>query len=234
MKKSFFFIAIIILVFLGIAAYLGFVPYISPYLVQPQDLGVKADPTLVTSIEQKYAMQNKIPGGVVPRGRQAIFTGSTKLVGTFTSAEITSVLAYWKHRSPTLPIRAVQVRFNPDGTGEISGILEFGTALGIAKQLGYSDAEIAKGESYIKYIAGDIPFYVKGIGNIENNHITLNPSDFELGHLTVPSPLTSLSVAVVIDMIDRRINQLGDINIRSANFADGSFHIDATVPDTVQ
>lgn len=234
MKKLFIFLLLLILIPVGILAYLGFVPGVSKYIAKPVDLGIKNDPSLVTAFEQKYAMKNEVPGGVVPIGRQAEFSGSTKLDVKMSSAEITSVLAYWKHRSPSLPIRDVQVRFNQDGTGEISGIIEISTAISIAKTLGYSDSDIEKGKSYAKYVSGDLPFYVKGVGGVTSNQITINPSTFQLGKVSVPESITTPAARVVEDVIERRLKQVGGVNIQSADFKDGSFHLVGTVPDTVK
>lgn len=234
MKKLILFLLILILIPVAILAYLGFVPGISSVLAKPKDLGVKADPALFESFNQKHQMKNELPGGVVPSSRQAEFSGSTKLDVTMSSAEITSVLSAWKKRSPSLPIRDVQVRFNPDGTGEISGILEIKTAISIAKSLGYSDADIEKGKSYAQYVSGDLPFYVKGVGGVTNNQIMLNPSTFELGRVTVPSSITAPAAKVVEDVIERRIKQVGGINIESLTMNNGSLQIKGVVPDTVK
>lgn len=234
MKKFFIFLGVlfllIIITIIGGLAYIGLVPG----LAKPVDLGAKNDPALVAAFESAHAMKNEIPGGVVPAGRQAEFSGSVKLDTNMTSDEITSVLAYWKKRSPSLPIRDVQVRFNPDGTGEISGILEIKTAVGIAKRLGYSDDEIGKGKDYIKYAFGDLPFYVKGTGSITNNLITLNPTDFKLGRASVPQSITKQAAGVVGDAIERRIKQVGGVDIQSMDFSKGVLHLVGTLPDTVK
>lgn len=234
MKKLFLVILIILLVPVVGLAYLGFVPGISKFVAKPKDLGIKSDPSLVAAIEQKYSMKNEVPGGVVPAGRLAEFSGSVKFDSKLSSEEITSILAYWKHRSPSLPIRDVQVRFSSDGTGEISGILEVGTAISIAKTLGYNDSDIEKGKSYAKYVSGDLPFYVKGTGGVKSNQITLYPSTFELGKVTIPESITAPAAKVVEDVIERRLKQVPGLDIQSADFKDGSFHLVGTLPDKVK
>lgn len=234
MKKLFLFLIIIIILPIAALAYLGFVPGISSVLAKPKDLGIQADPALVTTFDAKHGMKNEIPGGVVPSSRQAEFTGSTRLDTSLSSAEVTSVLSVWKKRSPSLPIRDVQVRFNPDGTGEISGILEINTAITLAKTLGYSDADIEKGKEYAKYVSGDLPFYVKGVGGMTNNSLTLNPSTFELGRVTVPTSITTPAARAVESVIERRIQQVGGINVESLTMNNGSLQIKGVVPDTVK
>ncbi len=234
MKK----IIVTLLVLIGIAilglAYLGVVPVLSRYLVHPVDLGIRPDPSLVTTFEAKHGMKNELPGGVVPAGREPTFTGSTSLDVTLSSSELTSILAFWKGRNSALPIRDVQVRINDDGTGEVSGILEIKTALAVARSLGYSDQDIARGQTYVQYVAGDLPFYVKGVGSVVNNQVTLAPSTFSLGRVNVPESITKLAALAVSDMIERRLTKVGGIDIREFSLGQGQVHLVGRVPDTIK
>ncbi|EKD79762.1 MAG: hypothetical protein ACD_40C00320G0003 [uncultured bacterium] len=220
MKKFLLIILILILIPIGILAYLGFVPGLSPLITKPIDLGIKADPSLVTVFETKYA----VPAGV----------STAKLDVSLSSTEITSVFAVWQERDKLFPLRDVQIRFNPDGTGEASGYLKLGSAVALAKNLGYTDADINKGKEYIQYISGDLPFYVKGTGGMLNNQLTINPSTFRLGNVTVPSSITTPATRVVGDMITRRLKQIGGANIEEASFKTGVLKLKGTVPSTIK
>lgn len=234
MKKFAILILALILILLAGMTYLGFVPGISKYLVKPVDLGVRIDPTYTKSLEQKINFTNDLPGGVVPSGREGIFSGSLKVDEQVTSVAATSILAEWKHRSPSLPIRDVQVRFNQDGTAEVSGVLEIGTAISVAKTLGYSDADIEKGKSYAKYVSGDLPFYVKGVAGATANQISISPSSFQLGKVEVPDSIASPAARVVEDVIERRIKQVGGINLDSIKMESGTLHFVGTVPSSIK
>lgn len=219
MKKLLLVILIFLLIPLGILAYLGVVPFLSPLLVKPVDLGVKADPAFITTFEAKYAR----PG-----------TPTTNLDVSLSSQDITSIMATWEQRDRHFPLHDVQVRLNADGTGEASGYLRIGTAITLAQNLGYSDADIAKGKEYIKYVSGDLPFYVKGTGGMTNNTLSINPTTFQLGRVNVPDSITAPAARVVGDMIKRRIEQIGGANIRRADFPDGAFRLIGTVPSTIE
>jgi hypothetical protein len=221
MKKLFIFLLILVIIPIGLLAYLGVVPGLSKYVAKPLDLGVKADKNLVYSFEEKY-------------GKEKNGTGKVSLNTTLSSEEITSVFAVWEERDPNFPLKNVQVRFNADGTGEASGLLKIDTAITLAKNLGYSDTDISKGKDYIKYVSGDLPFYVKGTGGMTNNILIINPSSFKVGRVNVPNSITGPASMVVGDMINRRIGQIGGAQVRDANFKDGKFHLDATVPDTIK
>lgn len=234
MKKIFFFLLLLIMIPVGVLAYLGFVPGLSKYTSKPIDLGVQSDPTYTPALEQKINFKNELPGGVVPAGKEGIFSGSVQVDETVTSVAATSILAHWKKRSPSLPIRDVQVRFNQDGTAEVSGILEVTTAISLAKTLGYNDQDIEKGKSYIKYISGDLPFYVKGTTGATNNQISINPSEFKLGKVTVPENITTPAARVVEDVIERRIKQVGGINLQSVKQEADTLKFTATVPSSIK
>ncbi|MFZ2199844.1 MAG: hypothetical protein WAV40_03595 [Microgenomates group bacterium] len=220
MKKLLIVLLILILLPVALLAYLGVIPGLAKYTARPVDLGIKADKTLVTTFENKYGVKDG--------------SGKVKLDVNLSSQEITSVFAVWEDRDVYFPLKNVQVRFNADGTGEASGYLKIDTAINLAKNLGYSDADIAQGKDYIKYVSGDLPFYVKGVGGMANNKLSISPSNFQVGRVTVPESITSPLSKVVGDMITRRISQIGGADIRDANFKNGSFHLDGTVPDTIK
>lgn len=219
MKKLLIILLILILIPVGILAYLGLIPGLSPLITKPVDLGVQADPSLVTAFETKYAA----PTGV----------STTKLDVSLSSTEVTSIFAVWQQRDKLFPLRDVQIKFNADGTGEASGYLKISSAIALAQNLGYSDSDIEKGKEYIQYISGDLPFYVKGTGGMINNQLTMDPTTFQLGRVTVPDSITTPTARVVGDMINRRLRQIGDTNIEEASFKTGAFKLKGIVPSTI-
>lgn len=220
MKKFLLGLGIFILILVVVLSYLGIMPFFSKYLAKQVDLGVKADPAWVASFESKYAPTAK--------------DGKVSLDVNLGSTEVTSIFAVWETRDKNFPLHNVQIRFNSDGTGEASGYLKVSTAVNLAKQLGYSDSDIERGKSYIQYVSGDLPFYVKGTGGISDNVLTINPTTFQLGRITVPESVTKMAAVAVGDMIERRIKQIGGANIQVANFKSGSFRLVGSVPETIK
>jgi len=221
MKKLLIVIFVLILIPVGILAYVGFVPGISKYVTKPVDLGIKTDKSLVTAFETKYSTQKDNSGKV-------------KLDVQLSSEQVTSIFDVWEDRDIYFPLKNVQVRFNKDGTGEASGYLRIGTAVSLAKNLGYSDQDISKGKDYIKYVSGDLPFYVKGTGGMTDNILSIDPSTFQVGRVTVPDSITNPASKVVGDMINRRLKQIGGADIREASFATGELKLIGTVPDSIK
>ncbi|HCQ31460.1 TPA: hypothetical protein DIU27_03715 [Candidatus Collierbacteria bacterium] len=220
MKKLLIGLVILILLVIVGLSYIGFMPFLSGFLAKQVDLGVKSDPSLVTAFESKYGQTNG--------------TGRIDLNVDLSSTEVTSIFAVWEERDKYFPLHDVQIRFNPDGTGEASGFLKVSTAVSLAKNLGYSDSDIEKGKQYVQYIAGDLPFYVKGVGGMTNNVLSLNPSTFQIGRVTVPESITGPVAVAVGDMIERRIKQIGGANIQDASFKSGSLHLVGSVPETIK
>lgn len=220
MKKLFIFLLVLVVIFVAGLSYIGVMPFFSKFVAKQVDLGMKADPSLVTAFETKYGKPNG--------------TGKIKLNIDLSSQEITSVFAVWGMRNKYFPLYNVQVRFNPDGTGEASGMLKISSGITFAKSLGYTNSEIDKGKAYIKYISGDLPFYVKGAGGMTDNILSVNPSVIQIGRVTVPESIARPLAGLVEDMIERRIAQIGGADIKDANFKTGKFHLDGTVPETIK
>ncbi len=215
-------VGIIILVVLVVASlsYIGFMPYLSGFIAKQVDLGIKVDPSFVEEFEAKYGSPSA--------------SGNVYLDVDLSSQDITSIFATWEKRDKFFPLHSVQVRFNPDGTGEASGFLKISTAISLAKNLGYSDTDIEKGKKYVQYVAGDLPFYVKGKGGMNSNVLSIEPSTFQLGRVTVPNSITTPAASAVSDMVKRRIDQIGGADIKVADFKSGSFRLVGTVPATIE
>ena len=220
MKKFLLGIFAILIIVLGALSYLGLLPFMTPLAPQAVDLGMTPDPEFVSSFETKYGQVNS--------------QGAIDLEVDLSDQDITSILYTWGERDKYFPLHDVQIRFNQDGTGEASGYLKIVTAVNLAKNLGYTDHDIEEGKKYINYVSGDLPIYVKGKGGMKNNILSINPSTFQVGRVTVPDNITSLVVPAVSDMITRRLEQIGGANIREASFENGAFHLDGTVPATIK
>src|SRR3989339_1671436 len=98
MKKLFIFLLVLIVLVVAGLSYIGVMPFFSKFVAKQVDLGMKADPALVTAFETKYGKRNG--------------TGKVKLNVDLSSEEITSVFAVWETRDNFFPLHNVQVRFN--------------------------------------------------------------------------------------------------------------------------
>lgn len=218
----------------GVLTYIGLMPGLSPLVVRAKDLGIQADSALVAAFDEKHAMKNQLPDGIVPEDREPIYEGSVHLDESLSSELVTSVLAYWRKQYKKMPIRDVQVKFYPDGTGEVSGVLEVSAAVGMAKQLGYDDGQIEKGKQYAGFVAGDIPFYLKGTGSVTRDVVEMNASVAQVGNIQLPDGIATPLIGVVEDAIERRMKQVPGLHIESARIENGAIHITGDMPNIVK
>jgi len=233
-KKIFVFLLVFLLLIVGALSYIGVVPFISPLIAKAKDLGVKTDRELVTKFDEKYGMKNELPGGVVADGSEPKYEGSVDLDISLSGEEISSILEYWKEQYGMTPIYDVQVRINSDGTGEVSGILDVSTAVLMAKKLGYSNADIEKAKSYAKYVAGDLPFYIKGRGGVTNNEVSVNASEIQIGRVTLPESIAGPVAEASGDMVERRMKEVPGVNIERLSLENGKVNLKGTIPNTVK
>ena len=220
MNKFLLGVLVTIIAIVGGLSYLGVMPVLSGYFAKQVYLGAKVDPQFVDAFKSKYETPDA--------------EGKIRLDANLTGDNVTSIFARWEEKDKFFPLHSVQIRFNPDGTGEASGFLRIATAISLAKNLGYSDADIEVGKKYVQYVAGDLPFYVKGTGDMINNVLSINPTTFQIGRVTVPDSITNLAAGAVEDMALRRINQIGGADIKEASFKDGKLKFVGTIPANIK
>lgn len=178
---------LIVLVIIGIPVVLlgltGMVPGVSTLLGanRPRDLGTKYSQADLSSIHAKSQVVYDTLTSEVPTESRK-FSGRREVVADFSAAEISATINNqpWKY----WPYRDVQVKFNADGSGEISGVLlkakvaNYAAAIGIPKEA----VDFA-----VKFLPSDPVFYVKGKAALENNKVSVfEPEKFEVGRIPLP------------------------------------------------
>lgn len=229
MKK--FIVVISILVFLGLVAlfaagyFLGNVPVVSKLLGANKrvDLGVKIG---IDSANQGIK-DLKMPTTskeleAIAKNPQSFKTIKTSL----TQEEVSSLLALGN--IPNFPLKLTQVKFNPDGSAESSGVLNTAELVTFLKNNGVSSDVIDKVDDYVK-VKGWVNYYAKGTFKIENNKTTLNMSSVKIGNIAVPNDLVSNNSAAVGDFVSSALVRNG-FNVRKTAVNGGKLEIDADRP----
>jgi len=174
-------IALAVVLFLG---YLGYIPGVSAIFGsnKPRDLGVKYTEEDRASARAKSQIEYTELPASTPDEQSLVRSGSRPVTADFSSAEITALMndrpfKYW-------PYKDVQMKFNADGTAEVSGSLIKDRVVGYCASIGVSK-EVA--EKIVKYLPANTVYYVKGKAALSNNQVSvLEPSVVEIGRMSIP------------------------------------------------
>lgn len=216
-----------IIVFLVLVLGVGFFGF--KYLTSgsPRDLGVKyteADRATayanngVASAAITSSQDN--PSGIKYEGQKEIKT-------SFTSAEISALnnSVSWVN----YPISNIQIKINPDGTGEASGTLDVRKILSWVS-FTHSVGEIeSKVEEY--HIGFNPPFYMKGKVSVINNKVSLVPQTIQVGKIIISQNIVSENISPIENFVEDRLNAIPNLQIRSLNLDGGKVNLDATYPE---
>jgi len=257
MKKLFLiFLLILILVPVFILGYLGLLPGLSALLGtnKPRDLGIKSTLTDLTSARGKSQIVYEVLPPETPPEKSREFSGSRPVKAEFSSAEVTALLnnRHWKY----WPYENVQVKFNSDGSGEISGVLLKDLLPGYGAKIGAPKEAI---DLAMKFLPANPVFYVKGKATLSDNKVSLfEPEKFEIGRLSLPvemflsllPPALVKNVyaadtgdlagelakvqnkrALIINYINQRIAQLSGFYAKSAYFAENKLVFDGNLSE---
>jgi hypothetical protein len=143
------------------------------------------------------------------------------------SSQLTSVV---QHNKWTFePVSSVQIKINPDGTAEASGILHIDRVLPFIS-LTHSTKQVE--EAIAKYhIGGNPPFYIKGNVSITNNEVTLSPLKVEIGRISIPDNLVKDNTENASTFIEARLSAVKGLYIKSLNLDNGKLNFKGTIPE---
>lgn len=224
------------LVFLVIVAvlvggYLGLIPGISRLFGsdKPRDLGVTFTEADFKSMEAKTGATAE----PMPAEETASITikhvGSHPVDATFTQEEFTSKVSNRKWRDN--PFGDVQVKFNADGSAEASGILKLPIATRFFAAMGIASADVEAAAAKFHVPMANVPFYFKGTGVAENNHIVPNLTALEIGRVPVPQSIINQYQQQAADLATDLLGRVQGFSMEKAEIVDSKLHFVGTLPD---
>lgn len=259
MKKLIILILLIIVlapvVVLGMT---GLVPGLSSLLGtdKPRDLGIMYSPADLQSCRSKSQLQYETLDTIDPAGSRQ-FSGARQVTAEFSSAEITATLnnqpwTYW-------PYRNIQVKFNADGSGEVSGTLLKDRVPGYAAAIGIPSQAV---DFVMKFFPANPVFYVKGKAALAENQVAVfEPQAFAIGRISLPvdrflalrgpdliAPAYALDIGgmigelgkvqdkkgLIVGYINGRLSSaFGSFYAKSAYFADDKLVFDGTLTEEI-
>jgi hypothetical protein len=192
-------------------------------LSRPKDLGIKYTEK---DLESLYA---KIPQklGDAPLSSQngLVYTGTMNFDGRITQEELTARLNSntWKHNS----IRDVQVRFNADGSTEMSGRLMKSNIDENLKRFNVGGFDLA---GRIDALPIDPVFYIKGKGSIYDNQVNLDIEEAKVGAFDVNADAIKDRAD---DIIETAMRQVNGLSVKSLTVSESGLDFDGTLPGEI-
>lgn len=240
-------------------SFLGIIPGTSSLFGadQPRDLGIKYTAADLGAIRAKSGIQYLVLPTGSDSSKTREFAGARAVKAEFNSAEITATLNNQPWRD--WPYREVQVKFNADGSGEISGVLLKEKLTGYAAAIGLPPEAL---DLALKVLPAKTAFYVKMKASLADNKVALfEPEALVIGRVPLPlSLILSLSQpslvttayaqnfgevtseltkvknkrGLIIDFINQRLaTDFGSFFAKSAYFGDNKLFFDGTLTESV-
>ena len=150
----------------------------------------------------------------------------------FTQAEINALLnnPQWKN----YPLSNCQLRINPDGTAEFTGLLLKERLVGYGKTIGTTKDKVKFLTDYLKYLPGDIAFYIKGTVAVTNGQIVnADITDFHVGNLSLTGQVQD-HMDRLIQLAQTKMAKSHNFSIKSLRFANGQLEFEGTLPDIIR
>lgn len=243
-------------ILLGLTLVLILIPVVLYFLLnasKPRDLGIRYTEADRKSGRAKSQIKYETTKEKLPDEQAWQTFGKRDVNATFTQEEITAIMnnkigAYF-------PYQNVQLKFNSDGSGEISGSL-------IKSRLPMYGATFAAPQEAVDFAMKFLPenpvFYLKGKASLVNNEVAIfEPQAFEIGRIPMPlgvflsaapklfpqayamdlgemtSQLSKLQNkrALIIGFINSRLSMIEGFYAQDAHFEEGQLIYKGTLPE---
>lgn len=219
-------IAVVIIVPILILGYLGFVPGLSTLFGsdKPRDLGVTHTQQDYVTVYAKAGVKYSSLPADTAASQSIQYIGSKPVNQEFTQSELTARIdsSKWKYQ----PITDAQVKINPDGTVESSGMVKVANIDAFTSTHGIDSAPIKTALGALSVVSSEVPYYAKGTGSVINNQVNAHFTEVDLGRLGVPA-FTDSEADSAIEQVLSHVNGL---SVKSATFSNGKLSFDGTMP----
>jgi len=233
MKKLGVLVLVLLLVFVFVLGFLGFVPGLSAVLGanKAKNLGIKyTDADKITAVEKLQVKYGQLSANASEKG--LVLKGFHPVDKFFTSQELTALADTRQKQFGLFPFKNVQIRVNPDGTVEGSGILEFNTALDYLQQLGVPLDQVNKAIDKFKILRGELPVYLKVSGGVVNNTSNIIVQSAEIARIPIPQALVNQYGPSLNNLVEDIVAQRKPhYDIKSLKVEEGKIHFVGSSPD---
>lgn len=232
MKKVFLLLCVLIIatpILLG--GYLGLIPGVSAIFGsdKPRDLGIKTNPEILRTANSKTKTEIANLPANTSIDQSLRYEGSHPIDTTFSSEEITAMVnnSRWKYN----PLSQVQVKINPDGSGEASGYIDFNAALQYATSFGVSTDDIDMALKKYPIPRTKFPFYIKATGSVTHNQLTAQVQKLELARIPVPSGIVGEYLSEALNFVEDKYLNSPSLSVTKLENQSGKIYFQGSVPD---
>lgn len=220
---GFFFALIVIVLIVPVIIFKFFL------MGSPRDLGVKYTQADYTKTHQEIGTE-VVPVSATTTIKDSLqFSGKKESKVSLNSSEVTAYLNADKY--VYAPLSNVQIKINPDGTGEASGILNIKNFITYVS-LTTPTADVQKAIEKF-HINANPTFYAKGTLVVTNNQVNFNIFSLEIGRILVPQKYVGENIGALNDYATKKLNSIPNLQVRSLTLTDSKVNLDATVPEKV-
>ena len=201
-KKLLYLIVILVILIILVFGYLGFVPGVSNLMGsnKPRDLGVATSSADLKSVENKLQL-NYVEGSFKVSGSKTLST-------TFTDKELTALINNHFSRWSAYPVSAAQVKFNSDGSAEVSGIIHLDRLRDYAAATGLPADDVSRIANKIQWLNSSPPFYLKGQAEVKNGVLNGGIETLQIGRLSISPSTFGAKDSEVLDFAQNQISHL--------------------------
>ena len=196
-----------------------------------KDLGVHPTTADLASAQAKLGRQNVPVSGINSPSGSLRFEGSHPVDASFTSEEFTALQQARNYKYDPLYAGQTQVKFNSDGTTEISGKIHKDNIEKYAQSIGLLAGQISQINDAASKFPGDPTFYSKGTVSVTNGQVTSSLSDLTIAGVPVPSDQIGQAKSPAEQMAEEVIAKTPGLSVQSFTVAGGQAHFVGTYPD---
>jgi hypothetical protein len=232
-------IILVVVVVVLVAGYFGFVPGLSNVMGsnKPVDLGTSYTPADYKSAVSKIGVIFSNNTDTVNYDKSQKSYGPAKPVTVdFTASEITAALNDKPH-AEDFPVKDWQVRYNPDGTAEMSAVVLLDKVSSYAKSHGVTDDTIQNvldAVSKFGVLEKEIPVYLKGSFSVVNGSLDFDATSVKIGRLPISADTINSNKADILDFRNTHKNDIPGFSCKNCSIINGKLHFEGTFPSTVK
>lgn len=231
-KKAVIGIAAIFAIIILVIGYYGFIPGLSGLMGAntPRDLGITYTQDNVERANGKLGVTYAELPPNTPDSGSLVMENYGRISVGFSDTELTALFNDHADNWGNYLMDDIQVRFNPDGTTELSGKIKTGRLRGFAESKGYDVTVLDRPE--LNYIKSEPSLYIKGDLTIIDGVVSADVEQVQIGRLDLPADQVEL-VEEFLVYYTQKVADPPNLLINYFDTRNGECDVQAAIPKKV-